>query len=203
MAFPDTLVGTDSHTTMVNGLGVLGWGVGGIEAEAAMLGESLSMLVPQVVGFRLHGQLPEGATATDLVLTVTEILRKTGVVGKFVEYFGAGLASLPVADRATLGNMSPEYGATCGFFPVDEQTLDYLRLTGRARGADRARRGVLQGEPALARPGGGSRRTRRWSSSTSATWSRPSPGRAARRTACRCAKRSARSSQLETFGATT
>jgi aconitate hydratase len=130
-AFPDTLVGTDSHTTMVNGLGVLGWGVGGIEAEAAMLGESVSMLVPQVVGFRLHGQLPEGATATDLVLTVTEILRRIGVVGKFVEYFGEGLAGLPVADRATLGNMSPEYGATCGFFPVDEETLRYLRLTGR------------------------------------------------------------------------
>jgi aconitate hydratase len=131
VAFPDTLVGTDSHTTMVNGLGVLGWGVGGIEAEAAMLGEALSMLVPQVVGFRLHGTLPEGATATDLVLTVTQLLRKTGVVGKFVEYFGEGLASLPVADRATIGNMSPEYGATCGFFPVDEQTLAYLRLTGR------------------------------------------------------------------------
>src|SRR6188508_2839565 len=130
-AFPDTLVGTDSHTTMINGLGVLGWGVGGIEAEAAMLGEAISMLVPQVVGFRLHGQLPEGATATDLVLTVTEILRKTGVVGKFVEYFGEGLAGLPVADRATIGNMSPEYGATCGFFPVDDETLRYLRLTGR------------------------------------------------------------------------
>ncbi|MDX6544156.1 MAG: aconitate hydratase, partial [Gaiellaceae bacterium] len=131
MAFPDTLVGTDSHTTMVNGLGVLGWGVGGIEAEAAMLGEALSMLVPQVVGFRLTGALPEGATATDLVLTVTELLRKTGVVGKFVEYFGIGLESLPLADRATLGNMSPEYGATCGFFPVDDLTLTYLRLTGR------------------------------------------------------------------------
>jgi aconitate hydratase len=131
VAFPDTLVGTDSHTTMVNGLGVLGWGVGGIEAEAAMLGEALSMLVPQVVGFRLTGQLQEGATATDLVLTVTETLRRTGVVGKFVEYFGEGLAGLPLADRATLGNMSPEYGATCGFFPVDELTLDYLRLTGR------------------------------------------------------------------------
>ena len=131
VAFPDTLVGTDSHTTMVNGLGVLGWGVGGIEAEAAMLGQPLSMLVPQVVGFRLSGALPEGATATDLVLTVTEILRKTGVVGKFVEYFGDGVAALPLADRATLGNMSPEYGATCGFFPVDQVTLDYLRLTGR------------------------------------------------------------------------
>src|SRR5947208_2504115 len=131
VAFPDTLVGTDSHTTMVNGLGVLGWGVGGIEAEAGMLGQPLSMLVPQVVGFKLTGALPEGATATDLVLTVTEILRKTGVVGKFVEYFGEGVSSLPLADRATLGNMSPEYGATCGFFPVDEITLDYLRLTGR------------------------------------------------------------------------
>ncbi|HZO96436.1 MAG TPA: aconitate hydratase AcnA [Gaiellaceae bacterium] len=130
-AFPDTLVGTDSHTTMVNGVGVLGWGVGGIEAEAAMIGEPLSMLVPQVVGFRLSGALREGATATDLVLTVTEILRATGVVGKFVEYFGEGLAGLSVADRATLGNMSPEYGATCGFFPVDELTLEYLRLTGR------------------------------------------------------------------------
>ena len=130
-AFPDTLVGTDSHTTMVNGLGVLGWGVGGIEAEAAMLGEPLSMLVPQVVGFKLAGELPEGATATDLVLTVTQILRQTGVVGKFVEYFGHGLAALTLADRATIGNMSPEYGATCGFFPVDEQTLTYLRLTGR------------------------------------------------------------------------
>jgi aconitate hydratase len=131
VAFPDTLVGTDSHTTMINGLGVLGWGVGGIEAEAAMLGEAISMLVPQVVGFRLTGALPEGATATDLVLTVTQILRETGVVGKFVEYFGHGLESLPLADRATIGNMSPEYGATCGFFPVDAETLRYLRLTGR------------------------------------------------------------------------
>jgi aconitate hydratase len=131
VAFPDTVIGTDSHTTMVNGLGVLGWGVGGIEAEAAMLGEALSMLVPQVVGFRLTGALREGATATDLVLTVTETLRRVGVVGKFVEYFGPGLGSLALADRATLGNMSPEYGATCGFFPVDEVTVDYLRLTGR------------------------------------------------------------------------
>src|ERR671939_946594 len=130
-AFPDTLLGTDSHTTMVNGLGVLGWGVGGIEAEAAMLGEAVSMLVPQVVGFRLSGQLPEGATATDLVLTVTQLLRQTGVVGKFVEYFGHGLSGLALADRATIGNMSPEYGATCGFFPVDDETLRYLRLTVR------------------------------------------------------------------------
>ena len=121
VAFPDTLVGTDSHTTMVNGLGVLGWGVGGIEAEAAMLGEPLSMLVPQVVGFQLSGELREGATATDLVLTVTELLRQVGVVGKFVEYFGDGVSALSLADRATLGNMSPEYGATCGFFPVDER----------------------------------------------------------------------------------
>jgi aconitate hydratase len=132
VAFPDTLVGTDSHTTMINGLGVLGWGAGGIEAEAAMLGQPLSMLVPKVVGFKLSGALPEGATATDLVLTVTEILRKAGVVGKFVEYFGDGVTALPLADRATLGNMSPEYGATCGFFPVDEITLEYLRLTGRS-----------------------------------------------------------------------
>jgi aconitate hydratase len=130
-AFPDTLVGTDSHTTMINGLGVLGWGVGGIEAEAAMLGQPMSMLIPQVVGFRLHGELPEGSTATDLVLTVTEILRKHGVVGKFVEFFGPGLASLPVADRATIANMAPEYGATCGIFPVDAPALEYLQLTGR------------------------------------------------------------------------
>jgi aconitate hydratase len=130
-SFPDTLVGTDSHTTMINGLGVLGWGVGGIEAEAAMLGEPISMLIPQVVGFKLSGSLSEGATATDLVLTVTQILRETGVVGKFVEYFGHGLAGLALADRATIGNMSPEYGATCGFFPVDDETLKYLRLTGR------------------------------------------------------------------------
>jgi aconitate hydratase len=131
-AYPDTLVGTDSHTTMVNGLGVLGWGVGGIEAEAAMLGQPLSMLIPQVVGFRLHGKLREGSTATDLVLTVTEILRKAGVVGKFVEFFGAGVATLSLADRATIANMAPEYGATCGIFPIDDETLRYLRFTGRA-----------------------------------------------------------------------
>ena len=131
MAYPDTLVGTDSHTTMVNGLGVLGWGVGGIEAEAAMLGQPVSMLVPQVVGVKLHGALPEGTTATDLVLTVTQLLRRKGVVGKFVEFFGAGLASLPLADRATIANMAPEYGATCGIFPVDAETLRYLRFSGR------------------------------------------------------------------------
>jgi aconitate hydratase len=132
LAYPDTLVGTDSHTTMVNGLGVLGWGVGGIEAEAAMLGQPVSMLVPEVVGLRLDGALPEGATATDLVLRVTELLRGHGVVGKFVEFFGDGLADLPVADRATLANMAPEYGATCGIFPIDDATLRYLRLTGRS-----------------------------------------------------------------------
>jgi len=132
VAHPDTLVGTDSHTTMINGLGVLGWGVGGIEAEAAMLGEPVTMLIPQVVGFRLTGKLREGATATDLVLTVTEMLRKKGVVGKFVEFFGSGLAALPLADRATIANMAPEYGATCGIFPVDAVALDYLAFSGRA-----------------------------------------------------------------------
>ena len=131
LAYPDTLVGTDSHTTMVNGLGVLGWGVGGIEAEAAMLGQPISMLVPQVVGFKLFGSLPEGATATDLVLTITQILRKKGVVGKFVEFYGPGLSHLPLADRAMLGNMSPDYGATIAIFPIDEETLKYLRFTGR------------------------------------------------------------------------
>jgi len=129
--YPDTLVGTDSHTTMINGLGVLGWGVGGIEAEAAMLGQPISMLIPEVVGFRLTGALSEGVTATDLVLTVTQMLRSHGVVGKFVEFFGAGLSQLPLADRATIANMAPEYGATCGFFPVDQITLDYLTLSGR------------------------------------------------------------------------
>lgn len=131
LAYPDTLVGTDSHTTMINGLGVLGWGVGGIEAEAAMLGQAMSMLIPQVVGFKLTGKLPEGATATDLVLTVTEMLRKKGVVGKFVEFYGDGLAELALADRATIANMAPEYGATCGIFPVDAETLRFLRFTGR------------------------------------------------------------------------
>ncbi len=131
-AYPDTLVGTDSHTTMINGLGVLGWGVGGIEAEAAMLGQPVVMLIPQVVGFRIKGKLKEGATATDLVLTVTQMLRKKGVVGKFVEFFGPGLADLPLADRATIANMAPEYGATCGIFPVDAESLNYLRFTGRS-----------------------------------------------------------------------
>ncbi len=131
IAYPDTLVGTDSHTTMINGLGILGWGVGGIEAEAAMLGQPVSMLIPEVVGFKMTGKLREGITATDLVLTVVEMLRKKGVVGKFVEFYGDGLKDMPVADRATIANMAPEYGATCGFFPVDEQTITYMRLTGR------------------------------------------------------------------------
>src|SRR5271165_5573493 len=131
-AYPDTCVGTDSHTTMQNGLGVLGWGVGGIEAEAAMLGQPISMLIPKVVGFRLTGELPSGATATDLVLTITELLRKHGVVGKFVEFHGEGVAAVPVANRATIGNMSPEFGSTCAIFPIDAETLTYLRLTGRS-----------------------------------------------------------------------
>ncbi|MGH8837552.1 MAG: aconitate hydratase [Actinomycetes bacterium] len=131
LVYPDTLVGTDSHTTMVNGLGVLGWGVGGIEAEAAMLGQPVSMLIPKVLGFKLTGQLPEGATATDLVLTITEMLRKQGVVGKFVEFYGPGVAAVPLANRATIGNMSPEYGSSCAIFPIDEETVRYLRLTGR------------------------------------------------------------------------
>jgi aconitate hydratase len=136
--YPDTVVGTDSHTTMINGLGVLGWGVGGIEAEAAMLGQPVSMLIPDVVGMKLSGKLPEGTTATDLVLRVTELLRKHGVVGKFVEFFGPGLAELSLADRATIANMAPEYGATCGLFPVDAVTIDYLRFTGRGEAAERA-----------------------------------------------------------------
>src|SRR5690625_1088387 len=131
-AYPDTLVGTDSHTTMVNGLGVLGWGVGGIEAEAAMLGQPVSMLIPRVVGFKLEGEIPSGVTATDVVLTITEMLREHGVVGKFVEFYGDGVAAVPLANRATIGNMSPEFGSTAAMFPVDEVTLDYLRLTGRS-----------------------------------------------------------------------
>ena len=131
VAFPDTLVGTDSHTTMINGLGVMGWGVGGIEAESVMLGQPIYMLMPQVVGFKLTGQLPAGATATDLVLRVVEMLRKKGVVEKFVEFYGPGLGNLKLADRATIANMGPEYGATMGFFPVDDEALNYLRQTGR------------------------------------------------------------------------
>ena len=167
VAYPDTLVGTDSHTTMVNGLAILGWGVGGIEAEAAMLGQPISMLIPEVVGFRLTGALREGVTATDLVLTVTQMLRKKGVVDKFVEFYGAGLDHLPLADRATIGNMAPEYGATCGFFPIDDETLRYLRRLRARRGAHGAGRGLCQGERLLARRRTTSRSTpTRWSS----TW---------------------------------
>ncbi len=150
-AYPDTLVGTDSHTTMINGLGVLGWGVGGIEAEAAMLGQPVTMLIPQVVGVKLSGGLQPGATATDLVLTVTELLRKKGVVDKFVEFFGDGLANLPLADRATIANMSPEFGSTCAIFPIDAETLRYLELTGRSARADRARLRLCQGAGPVAR----------------------------------------------------
>ncbi len=153
-AYPDTLVGTDSHTTMVNGLGVLGWGVGGIEAEAAMLGQPMSMLIPQVLGVQLTGELPEGTTATDLVLTVTELLRSRGVVGMFVEFYGPGVGALPIADRATIGNMSPEFGSTCAIFPIDAETIHYLELTGRARRADRARRGLRARAGPLARRAG-------------------------------------------------
>src|ERR1700710_2259838 len=157
VAYPDTVVGTDSHTTMVNGLSVLGWGVGGIEAEAAMLGQAIPMLIPEVIGFRLDGKLPEGATATDLVLTVTQMLRKKGVVGKFVEFFGPGILNLTIEDQATISNMAPEYGATCGFFPISQATIDYLKATGRA--ADRvalveayAREQGLWDEPGMADP---------------------------------------------------
>ena len=149
VALPDTLVGTDSHTTMINGLGVVGWGVGGIEAEAVMLGQPLYMLAPEVIGFELRGQLPPGATATDLVLTVTQILRKEGVVDKFVEFFGPALADMKVADRALVANMAPEYGATMGFFPIDEQTLAYLRETGRTDEEVAAGRAVYEGAAAF------------------------------------------------------
>ena len=190
VAFPDTLVGTDSHTTMVNGLSVLGWGVGGIEAEAAMLGQPISMLIPEVVGFRLTGELKDGVTATDLVLTVTEMLRRAGVVGKFVEFFGTGLANLPLEDRATIANMAPEYGATCGFFPVDEETLAYLEATARKKKRIALVEELCQGARAVSRQrhaGPGVHQDALVS--TSATSSRRSPGRSVRRTACRSTKR--------------
>ena len=148
-AYPDTLVGTDSHTTMINGLGVLGWGVGGIEAEAVMLGQPYFMLIPEVVGMKLIGALPVGTTATDLVLTATQMLRKKGVVDKFVEFYGPGLSSLGLADRATIANMAPEYGATMGFFPVDAETLRYLQRTGRSREVVERVESLLQGAGAL------------------------------------------------------
>ena len=145
IAYPDTLVGTDSHTTMVNGLSVLGWGVGGIEAEAAMLGQPITMLIPEVIGFKMTGKINEGITATDLVLTVTEMLRRKGVVGKFVEFYGPGLDHLTLEDQATIGNMAPEYGATCGYFPIDRDTLSYLRTSGRKPERRRTGGGLCQG----------------------------------------------------------
>ena len=151
LAYLDSCVGTDSHTTTENGLGVLGWGVGGIEAEAAMLGQPISMLVPRVVGFKLTGSIPEGVTATDVVLTITDMLRKHGVVGKFVEFYGEGIASVPLANRATIGNMGPEFGSTCGIFPIDDVTLDYLRLTGRSEEQVALGRSLRQGQQAVGR----------------------------------------------------
>jgi aconitate hydratase len=192
-AYPDTLVGTDSHTPMVNGLGVLGWGVGGIEAEAAMLGQPVSMLIPQVIGFRLSGELPEGATATDLVLTVTEMLRKKGVVGKFVEFYGPGVSSLALADRATIGNMSPEYGATCAIFPVDRVTLDYLRFTGRSPERVDLVEAYMKEQGLFHTVDARSRSSRiRWSS-TSTAWSRASRVRSGPRTGSGCRRRRRRS----------
>ena len=152
LAYPDTCVGTDSHTTMVNGLGVVGWGVGGIEAEAAMLGQPISMLIPRVVGFKLNGELPQGTTATDLVLTITQMLRQHGVVGKFVEFYGPGVAAVPLANRATIGNMSPEYGSTIAVFPIDEETLTYMRLTGRSDEHVALVEAYCQGAGPVARP---------------------------------------------------
>src|SRR5256886_2570478 len=177
-AYPDTLVGTDSHTTMINGLGVLGWGVGGIEAEAAMLGQPVSMLIPHVVGFRLTGKLAEGATATDLVLTVTELLRKKGVVGKFVEFYGPGIATLPLADRATIGNMAPEYGATVGIFPVDQETLRYLEFTGRTAEQVALVEAYMKAQGLFHSPTPPKRGTLVSCPSTSLRWSRGPPARA-------------------------
>ena len=185
IAYPDTLVGTDSHTTMVNGLAVLGWGVGGIEAEAAMLGQPLSMLLPEVIGFKLTGELREGVTATDLVLTVTQMLRKKGVVGKFVEFYGPGLNAMSVADRATIANMAPEYGATCGFFPIDAQTHRLSADLGAQDGAHRAGRGLRQGAGHVAHPRDARSGVHRHARARSRRGRRPrSPGRSGRRTAC-------------------
>ncbi len=186
-AYPDTVVGTDSHTTMVNGLGVLGWGVGGIEAEAAMLGQPVSMLIPRVVGFKLNGEMPAGTTATDLVLTITEMLREHGVVGKFVEFYGPGVSAVPLANRATIGNMSPEYGSTVAIFPIDDETIRYLELTGRDAAAGRAGRGVRQGAGPLARPGRRAGLLRAPRAGPVAPSSRRWPARSARRTGCRWA----------------
>ena len=185
--YPDTVVGTDSHTTMINGLGVFGWGVGGIEAEAVMLGQPMELITPEVIGFKFSGKLRDGVTGTDLVLTVTQMLRRKGVVGKFVEYFGTGLSQLSLADRATLANMAPEYGATTGLFPIDDETLRYLRLTGRPEKTGAAGRVVREGAGLL--PHRRQRRIR--SSTTSSNWTsipscRAWPGRCARRTAWPC-----------------
>ena len=188
MAYPDTCVGTDSHTTMVNGLGVLGWGVGGIEAEAAMLGQPISMLIPSVVGFRLTGQLPAGATATDLVLMITERLRRHGVVGKFVEFYGAGVGAVPLANRATIGNMSPEFGSTCAIFPIDAETLSYLRLTGRPASSSPSSRPT----PRSRASGTTQPRSRAFPSAlrwTCPPWCRRWPARNAHRTGWRSATR--------------
>ena len=184
--YPDTLVGTDSHTTMINGVGVLGWGVGGIEAEAAMLGQAMSMLIPRVVGFKLGGELPEGATATDLVLTVTQRLREHGVVGKFVEFYGPGVPNLPLADRATIGNMSPEFGSTCAIFPIDAGDAALPRVHGPLVRADRDRRGLRPrpGPVARRRHRGADVLARRWSSTSarsSRRWRAPSAPRTASR----------------------
>ncbi len=185
IAYPDTLVGTDSHTTMVNGLGVLGYGVGGIEAEAVLLGQPLYQPMPRIVGVRLHGELPQGSTATDLVLVVTQLLRAHGVVGAFVEFAGDGLAGLALADRATISNMSPEFGATSTLFPIDDETLAYLRLTGRTADRDRPRRALREGAGPVARAGARARTSTRRSSSTSRPSTRRSPGRGGPRIACR------------------
>ncbi len=182
-AYPDTLVGTDSHTTMVNGLGVLGWGVGGIEAEAAMLGQPVSMLIPRVVGFKLSGELPDGATATDLVLTITEMLREHGVVGKFVEFHGPGVPAVPLANRATIGNMSPEYGSTAAIFPIDDETLRYLRFTGRSDHQVALVEAYAKDAGPVARPGRTRPTTPSRSSSTCRRSSRRWPARSVRRTA--------------------
>ena len=170
---------------MVNGLGVLGWGVGGIEAEAAMLGQPVSMLIPRVVGFKLSGEIPAGATATDVVLTITEMLRKHGVVGKFVEFYGEGVGAVPLANRATIGNMSPEFGSTAAMFPIDDVTCDYLRLTGRSDGPGRARRGVRQGAGPVARPGHGAGVLRVPRARPVHGGARASPARSGRRTGSR------------------
>ena len=201
IAYPDTLVGTDSHTTMVNGLAVLGWGVGGIEAEAAMLGQPISMLIPEVVGFKLTGQMVEGTTATDLVLRVVEMLRKKGVVSKFVEFYGEGLDHLPLADRATIGNMAPEYGATCGFFPIDNETLKYLRLTGR----DEDRIALVEAYARKTACGAARITIRSTPTRWNSTWARscpPFPARNARRTTSRSTRRAAPSATMSRASAT-